>query len=88
MNEFVASRQAPCICCDCIAICLRSAVIITLAGVESMARQVHERRRPASADNPYRQLEQHSSQQISAVLDSWRRIRDTGYALPFKAFYQ
>jgi len=59
-----------------------------MAVVESMARQVHERRRPASADNPYRQLEQHSSQQISAALDSWRRIRDTGYEPLFKAFYQ
>lgn len=56
----------------------------SMALIGAMASQVREQRRPATDDNPYRQLERQASQQVSEMLDTWRRVRDTGYELLFK----
>lgn len=59
-----------------------------MAAIEAMADQVRAHRISTEDDNPYRQLERQASRQMVSMLESWRKIRDTGYELMFKALYE
>jgi len=48
-----------------------------MAGIGRMAQWVKEHRRPAAKDNPFIGLQEAMSEQIVAMLDSWRDARDT-----------
>jgi hypothetical protein len=48
-----------------------------MAGIGRMAQWVKEHRRPAAKDNPLIGLQEAMSEQIVAMLDSWRDARDT-----------
>jgi hypothetical protein len=52
-----------------------------------LAEQVRQRRRPASPDNPFLQLQTTVSERIIAALDAWRDVRDRTVEQMFLAIY-
>ncbi|MCX8102159.1 MAG: DUF3141 domain-containing protein [Geminicoccaceae bacterium] len=59
-----------------------------LAPIGPLAEQVRAQRDPALArDNPFRQLERTTSEQIVAALDAWRDLRDQLQETTFFAIY-
>jgi Protein of unknown function (DUF3141) len=55
--------------------------------VAELAEQVRQRRRPASPDNPFLQLQTTVSRRIIAALDAWRDVRDRTVEQMFLAIY-
>jgi hypothetical protein len=58
-----------------------------MAGIGRMAEWVKEHRRPAAKDNPFIGLQEAMSEQIVAMLDSWRDARDTSAERTFFSVY-
>jgi pimeloyl-ACP methyl ester carboxylesterase len=58
-----------------------------MAPVASMAEQVRNNRRPASADNPFIAMQETVSKQIVAALDTWREFNEAAAERLFMAIY-
>jgi hypothetical protein len=58
-----------------------------MAQVASLAEQIRKDRRPVSADNPFVAMQEHFSNQIVSMLDSWREASEKMAERAFLAIY-